>query len=79
MPKGEVPNLSEQDAEECMHCAIIDMVNDRIAAGGANAANLAGEPRRRHPPGIGEGAGEAYGAHPGGFGRLLSSEERRRQ
>ena len=27
-------------ADECLHCAIIDMVDDRIAAGGANAADL---------------------------------------
>jgi hypothetical protein len=41
MPKGEVPNLSEQEAEECLHCAIIDMVEEKIAAGGADAASLA--------------------------------------
>jgi hypothetical protein len=29
MPKGEVPNLSEK----CLHCAIIDMVEEKIAAG----------------------------------------------
>src|SRR5829696_3216262 len=40
MPKGEVPSRSEQEADECLHCAIIDMVDDRIAAGGANAADL---------------------------------------
>jgi hypothetical protein len=40
MPKGEVPIRSEQEADECLHCAIIDMVDDRIAAGGANAADL---------------------------------------
>jgi hypothetical protein len=41
MFKGEVPNLSEQEAEECLHCAIIDMVEEKIAAGGADAASLA--------------------------------------
>jgi hypothetical protein len=41
MPKREVPGLAEQEAEECLHCAIIDMVEERIAAGGADAANLA--------------------------------------
>src|SRR5215204_5786250 len=41
MLKGEVPNLSEQGAEECLHCAIIDMVEEKIAAGGADAASLA--------------------------------------
>ena len=40
MPKDEVPSRSEQEADECLHCAIIDMVNDRIAAGGANAADV---------------------------------------
>src|SRR5215203_5016236 len=38
MPKGEVPSRSEQEADECLHCAIIDIVDERIAAGGANAA-----------------------------------------
>jgi hypothetical protein len=41
MPKREVPGLAEKEAEECLHCAIIDMVDERIAAGGADAANLA--------------------------------------
>ncbi len=41
MFKGEVPNLSEQEAEECLHCAIIDMVEEKIAAGDADAASLA--------------------------------------
>ena len=40
MPKDEVPSRSEQEADECLHCAIIDMVDERIAAGGANAADL---------------------------------------
>ena len=40
MPKGEALSRSEQEADECLHCAIIDMVDDRIAAGGANAADL---------------------------------------
>ena len=41
MPKGEVPSRSEQEADECLHCAIIDIVDERIAAGGADAADLA--------------------------------------
>ena len=41
MPKDEVPSRSEQEADECLHCAIIDIVDERIAAGGANAADLA--------------------------------------
>ena len=32
MPKGEVPSRSEQEADECLHCAIMDMVDERIAA-----------------------------------------------
>ncbi len=40
MPKDEVPSRSEQEADECLHCAIIDIVDERIAAGGANAADL---------------------------------------
>ena len=39
MPKSEVPSRSEQEADECLHCEIIDMVDERIAAG-ANAADL---------------------------------------
>ena len=41
MPEGEVPSRLEQESDECLHCAIIDMVDERIAAGGADAANLA--------------------------------------
>ena len=39
MPKGEGSSRSE-DTKECLHCAIIDMVDERIAAGGANAPDL---------------------------------------
>ena len=42
MAKGEVPSPPEQEAEEeCLHCAIVALVEARIAAGGADAANLA--------------------------------------
>ena len=41
MPEGKPPTPFEDDAEECLHCAIVDMVEERIAAGGADAANLA--------------------------------------
>src|SRR5215207_10713177 len=80
-PEGKRPTPLEDDAEECLHCAIIDIVEERIAAGGADqpCSPDRGEPPRRHPPGTGGGAGEAYGAHAGGFGRLLSSQERRRR
>src|SRR5215212_1510897 len=40
MPKGELPSRSEQEADECLHCAISHMVDERIAAGGADAADL---------------------------------------
>jgi hypothetical protein len=35
------PAPSTDEPEECLHCAIIDMVEERIAAGGADAATLA--------------------------------------
>ena len=42
MAKGKVPSPPEQEAEEeCLHCAIVALVEARIAAGGADAANLA--------------------------------------
>ena len=41
MPEGKPPTPFEDDAEECLHCAIVEMVEERIAAGGADAANLA--------------------------------------
>ena len=41
MPEGKPPTPLEDDADECLHCAIVDMVDERIAAGGADAANLA--------------------------------------
>jgi hypothetical protein len=37
MPEGKRPTPLEDDAEECLRCAILDM----DAAGGADAANLA--------------------------------------
>jgi len=41
MPEGKPPTPLEDDADECLLCAIVDMVDERIAAGGADAANLA--------------------------------------
>jgi len=41
MAKVEAPRPSQEDADECLHCEIIDMVDERIAAGGADAADLA--------------------------------------
>ena len=41
MAKGEVPSPPEQEEEECLHCAIVALVEARIAAGGADAADLA--------------------------------------
>jgi hypothetical protein len=40
MANDESSTASEEDEEECLHCAIVDMVDERIAAGGADAANL---------------------------------------
>ena len=36
-----LPPSAENETEECLHCAIVDMVEERIAAGGADAATLA--------------------------------------
>ena len=41
MAEGEPPIPTDDDADDCLHCAIVDMVEERIAAGGADAANLA--------------------------------------
>lgn len=41
MAEGEASIPTEDDADECLHCAIVNMVEERIAAGGADAANLA--------------------------------------
>jgi hypothetical protein len=38
---GEESTSPDDDQDECLHCAIGDMVEERIAAGGADAANLA--------------------------------------
>jgi hypothetical protein len=40
MAEGEASASSEADSDECLHCAIMDMVEERIAAGGADASNL---------------------------------------
>ena len=39
---------AEDEPDECLHCAIVEMVEERIAAGGADAATLA---RLRTPAG----------------------------
>ena len=41
MDKGKVPSPPEREQEECLHCAIVALVEARIAAGGADAADLA--------------------------------------
>jgi hypothetical protein len=41
MPEARTPSPAQDDPEECLHCAIVDMVEERIAAGGADAATLA--------------------------------------
>jgi hypothetical protein len=35
------PPPAQEEPDECLHCAIVDMVEERIAAGGADAATLA--------------------------------------
>ncbi len=35
MAEDEASTPTEDDANECLHCAIVDMVDERIAAGGA--------------------------------------------
>ena len=40
MAKVEAPRPFQEDPDECLHCEIIDMVDERIAAGGADAAEL---------------------------------------
>jgi len=43
MAKRQLPSPPEQEAgaEGCLHCAIVALVEARIAAGGADAASLA--------------------------------------
>ena len=41
MPEARTPSPAQDDPEECLHCAIVDMVEERIEAGGADAATLA--------------------------------------
>jgi hypothetical protein len=38
---GKVSALAEAEADDCLHCAIVALVEGRIAAGGADAADLA--------------------------------------
>ena len=40
MAENEPSTASEEDDEDCLHCAIVDMVDERIAAGAADAANV---------------------------------------
>ena len=40
MAEAEAPARAGADSDECLHCAIIDMVEERIAGGSADAANL---------------------------------------
>jgi hypothetical protein len=37
----EASGPPEEDTDDCLHCAIDEMVEERIAAGGAHASNLA--------------------------------------
>jgi hypothetical protein len=40
MREDQAPTPPAEETEECLHCAIMDMVDERIAAGGADAASL---------------------------------------
>jgi hypothetical protein len=41
MAEAEASARAGADSDECLHCAITDMVEERIADGSADAANLA--------------------------------------
>ncbi len=41
MPEGEAPLVTEDDGDECLHCVIVDMVEERLAAGHAGVGDLA--------------------------------------
>ena len=41
MADVRVPPPAQDEPEECLHCVVVDMVEERIAAGGADAAALA--------------------------------------
>ena len=41
MADVRAPPPPQDEPDECLHCAIMDMVEERIAAGGADAATLA--------------------------------------
>ena len=41
MPKASFPSPAREEEDECLHCAIVDMIEERIQAGGADAATLA--------------------------------------
>ncbi len=40
MREGQAPKPPADETQECLHCAIMDMVEERIAAGDADAASL---------------------------------------
>jgi hypothetical protein len=41
MAEGKASLPTEGEADECLHCAVVNMVQERIAAGGADASDLA--------------------------------------
>jgi hypothetical protein len=41
MPEARTPSPAKDEPEECLHCAIVDMIEERIEAGGVDAATLA--------------------------------------
>jgi hypothetical protein len=41
MAEDRLPPPAQDEPDECLHCVIVDMVEERIAAGGTDAATLA--------------------------------------
>ena len=39
MPEARTPSPAQDEPDECLHCAIVDMVEERIASG-ADVGNL---------------------------------------
>ena len=58
MAEGETPTRAASDSDECLHCAIMDMVEERIAAGGADPPTALGDLflQKSSPDGSGSGS-----------------------
>ena len=40
MAEARTPSPAQNEPDECLHCAIVDMVEERIAKGGADVGDL---------------------------------------